>query len=78
VLGVMAGVTWAVLELDSRRLETERQAIVEELVRLSLWRMDSATTLLLSREIAEAGEAPPASLPTGVRARSGRKRKSSR
>jgi len=69
VLGVMAGVTWAVLELDARRLESERQAIVEELVRLSLWRMDSATTLLLSREIAEAGEAPPTGLPTGVRAR---------
>ena len=69
VLGVMAGVSWAVLSLDTRRLESERQAIVEELVRLSLWRMDSATTPLLSREIAEAGEAPPNGLPVGVRAR---------
>lgn len=69
VLGVMAAVTLAVLDLDRRRLESERQAIVEELVRLSLWRMDSATTLLLSREIAEAGEAPTAELPSGVRAR---------
>ncbi|HET6585091.1 MAG TPA: HAMP domain-containing sensor histidine kinase [Nannocystaceae bacterium] len=69
VLGVMAGVTWAVLNLDARRLESERQAIVEELVRLSLWRLDSATTPLLSREIAEAGEPPPNGLPVGVRAR---------
>ncbi len=69
VLGVMAAVTGAVLDLDERRIESERQAVVEELVRLSLWRMDSATTLLLSREIAEAGEAPTAALPSGVRAR---------
>jgi signal transduction histidine kinase len=69
VLGVMAAVTGAVLDLDARRIQSERQAIVEELVRLSLWRMDSATTLLLSREIAEAGEAPTADLPSGVRAR---------
>ena len=58
VLGVMAGVTWAVLSLDARRLESEREAIVEELVRLSLWRMDSATTLLLSwsrRQASAAG-----------------------
>jgi len=69
VLGVMAAVSWAVLALDARRIQSERQAIVEELVRLSLWRLDSTTTPLLSREIAEAGEAPPAGLPDGVRAR---------
>jgi signal transduction histidine kinase len=70
VLAVMAGVSLALVQLDLRRVATEQESVREELVRLALWRLDSATTPLLSRETAEAGRAPEHEpLPPGVHAR---------
>lgn len=70
VFAVMGAVTLALVQLDEERVATERENVEEELVRLALWRLDSATTPLLSRETAEAGLAPGAQpLPTGVHAR---------
>jgi signal transduction histidine kinase len=70
VFAVMVGVSWALVRLDGSRVATEREAVREELVRLALWRMDSAITPLLSREIAEAGmRGADEPLPAGVRAR---------
>lgn len=70
VLAVMAAVSLALVQLDARRVETEQENVREELVRLALWRLDSATTPLLSRETAEAGHAPGSQpLPAGVHAR---------
>jgi len=70
VLAVMAAVSFALVQLDVRRVATEQENVREELVRLALWRLDSATTPLLSRETAEAGHAPGSQpLPAGVHAR---------
>ncbi len=67
---VMIGASWALLRLDASRITTEQVALREELVRLSLWRMDSVITPLLSREIAEAGlDVGDDPMPEGVRAR---------
>lgn len=67
---VMLVATWALVRLEASRIATEEEALREELVRLSLWRMDSVITPLLSREIAEAGlPAGDDPLPPGVRAR---------
>jgi signal transduction histidine kinase len=70
VLAVMAAVTLALVQLDERRIASEQESVREELVRLALWRLDSATTPLLSRETAEAGSAPGSEpLSAGVHAR---------
>ncbi len=70
LLAVTSAATWALLQLDWRRVQTEQEAVREELVRLSLWRMDSLMTPRLSREIAEAGLPPGrVGLADGVRAR---------
>jgi signal transduction histidine kinase len=67
---VMIGVTWALLRLDASGISVQKDALREELVRLSLWRMDSVITPLLSREIAEAGlDVGDDPLPNGVHAR---------
>ena len=52
VLAVMGWVTATLLRLDAERSAGERAALLEEQVRLSLWRLDSAMTPVLSREAA--------------------------
>jgi signal transduction histidine kinase len=53
VLAVMAWVTSKLLEFDAERTQSQQQAVVEEQSRLALWRIDSAMTPILSREVAE-------------------------
>lgn len=69
LLAVLGAATWGLLRFDARRVQTEHDALREELVRLSLWRMDSAITPMLAREIAEAGRPIDGPNPVGVRAR---------
>ena len=78
VVAVMGWVTLKLVDLEKQRVETEQQAALEEQVRIALWRLDTATTPLISQEIAQGGllEDMPASLmprlpdpPAGVHAR---------
>ena len=66
VLAVMARGTSALLDLEQEQAETEQRALLEEQVRLALWRMDTAMTPLLSQEMAAGLDHP---LPHGVKAR---------
>jgi signal transduction histidine kinase len=50
LLAAMAAVTVTALRLDSAQNEAQRQAKLEENVRLALWRMDSALAPLLVQE----------------------------
>lgn len=50
--GALGWMTTALLRLDRARLASERQAALEERVRLALWRMDSALTALIVEESA--------------------------
>jgi signal transduction histidine kinase len=61
VLGVMAWVTTKLLELEGARADDERRAVLEEQVRLSLWRMDTAMTPIVAQELAETGPLAAAS-----------------
>ena len=54
VFGTMAWVSKTALDLDRQRCEATLQAQLEENVRLSLWRMDSAVSTLLARESARS------------------------
>ncbi len=69
VLLAMGGVSWALLELEHERVVGERTAAREELVRLALWRIDSAATGMIAREVGEAGRQGGSPPPDGVRAR---------
>jgi signal transduction histidine kinase len=68
VLAVMGWVTATLLQMDADRVQTDREAVLEEQTRLSLWRIDSAMAPILSREVAaldaaaqggELAEPPP-------------------
>ncbi len=50
LFGALAWVTVTALRLNEAEAEARRQAVVEETVRLALWRMDSALTLFLAKE----------------------------
>jgi signal transduction histidine kinase len=63
VLAVMAWVTSKLLEFDAERTQSQQQAVVEEQSRLALWRIDSAMTPILSREVAELDGPRRAELP---------------
>jgi hypothetical protein len=68
VLGVMGWVTRELLALERARTEDERRAVLEEQVRLALWRMDTTMTPIVAQELAETGplattDEPP---PVGV------------
>ncbi|MFN0126142.1 MAG: sensor histidine kinase [Verrucomicrobiales bacterium] len=52
VAGALGWMTAALLRLDHTRQTSERQAALEERVRLALWRMDSALTALIVEESA--------------------------
>ena len=52
VLAGMSWVTWTALRLEREQAEAQRQAALEENVRLALWRMDSALVPLIARESA--------------------------
>lgn len=52
VLAALAWISRAVLELDAARDEAQQQAVLEENVRLALWRIDSALAPLLAEESA--------------------------
>lgn len=69
VLLAMGGVSFALLRLEYERIVGEQAAVREELVRLALWRLDSAATATITREIGEAGRRGGDPLPGGVRAR---------
>jgi signal transduction histidine kinase len=49
-LGAVAALSRLVLRLDREGAQARQEAIIEENVRLALWRMDSALSLFLSRE----------------------------
>lgn len=69
VLAVMAWVTATLLSLDAARTRAEREGVVEEQTRLALWRVDSAMTPILAREVALLDAPPQAELdapPAGV------------
>lgn len=69
VLAVMVWVTGTLLEFDADRTRSQQQAVVEEQSRLALWRVDSAMTPILSREVAQLDEPRQAELaapPPGV------------
>ncbi|KIG15686.1 Sensory box histidine kinase [Enhygromyxa salina] len=69
VVAVMAWVSSKLLEFDADRARSHQQAVVEEQSRLALWRIDSAMTPILSREVAALDEPPHAELaapPQGV------------
>lgn len=53
-LAAMAWVSVTALRLDRARAESERQAYIEENVRLALWRLDSAAAPLVAGEGARA------------------------
>lgn len=46
----MAGISRTVLRLDREGAQARRQAVIEENVRLALWRMDAALSLFIARE----------------------------
>lgn len=48
----LAWISLTILRLESRQIEAQRQALVEENVRLALWRMDSAIAPLIAQETA--------------------------
>jgi signal transduction histidine kinase len=48
--GALAEVSRTVLRLDREGAQARRQAVVEENVRLALWRMDAALSLFIARE----------------------------
>ena len=50
VLGAIGWISLAVLRLDRSEVEARRRAVVEENVRLALWRMDSAVAPLIAEE----------------------------
>ena len=50
LFGALGWVTVTALRLNEAEAEARRQAVVEETVRLALWRMDSALTLFLAKE----------------------------
>jgi len=52
VMIAMAWITMTVLHLQRENLETQRQAMIEESVRLALWRMDAAISPLILEESA--------------------------
>ncbi len=49
-LVAVAGLSRMILRLDAEGAAARRQAVVEENVRLALWRMDAALSLLVARE----------------------------
>jgi hypothetical protein len=50
VLGALAWVSVVVVSLDRRDVETQRQAELQENIRLALWRMDSALNPIVAQE----------------------------
>ena len=50
LLVAMGWVSWTVLELQHAETDARREAVLEERVRLALWRMDSALGVLIARE----------------------------
>ncbi|MBN1342186.1 MAG: HAMP domain-containing histidine kinase [Phycisphaerae bacterium] len=50
VLGTMTWISVVVLGIEAERVEARRQALLEENVRLALWRMDSAVAPLIAEE----------------------------
>ncbi|PRQ02010.1 sensor histidine kinase [Enhygromyxa salina] len=56
VLAVMAWATIKLLEFDAERTRSQQQAVIEEQSRLALWRIDSAMTPILAREVAALDE----------------------
>ena len=50
LLAAMGGISWSALRLDDAQRRAEREADLEERVRLALWRMDSALGILIAEE----------------------------
>ncbi|MEM9461898.1 MAG: HAMP domain-containing sensor histidine kinase [Myxococcota bacterium] len=52
LLGVMAGITGRLLDLEGERVAAEQRSAHQEQVRLALWQLDTVLAPLLSQEIA--------------------------
>jgi signal transduction histidine kinase len=50
LLAAMGGISWSALRLDDSQRKAEREADLEERVRLALWRMDSSLGILIAEE----------------------------
>jgi signal transduction histidine kinase len=67
LLGALGWMTVTLLRFERAQTELQRQAQLEERVRLALWRMDSALTALVVEESARPAseyQRPPAAAPT--------------
>jgi signal transduction histidine kinase len=50
LLTAMGGISWSAIRLDDTQRKAEREADLEERVRLALWRMDSTLGILIAEE----------------------------